>query len=827
MTARTRKKPARGPFAWLPLGLWLAGVLALVRSAALAELVHMRADIAGASEEAIRAWELARAFPSTLLGGLVVGLLAAVLVHEAVILPRAVRGGSRLLAAFVFLAILTLFAGWFTEPEHERARLASGHLFSHLGVQAILAFAITGFLFHFMRANLLGLPSRRLLAGRLASLVALTVGVVAPLLWFWARESRSPRFTQNALAFDFLAAPESWNVIAAAEGAAPRLGIITPAAAAETDSGDKPALHCPPGSIVELEVPPRVGPCVLRAAAGVDRSVRGQMPGGIDSLEVEFEVALDGEPVFRESVRSERIREGVYTPEQWVWRHAGGAAGIAVQPGQKIRLATRILGPPAEVVLPPGYPRVGFGELRLEQPIERARTRATPDAPNVVLVLMDTQRADRMSCYGCERPTTPHLDALAQRGTLFERAYSTASWTWPATASILTGLEPELHGVLSQERCTLQLCFDTLAEVLQERGYTTHAVSCNPLIAPERYFDQGFETFVAPPKIGFKKSDEVMPEVVRWVEAHAAVRFFLYLHLVDPHTPHAPHPEEVRRLGLAAPPGFPERGMDHYNALLQQSARPPDVDQIVPAEHQRWIRDQYDASVATGDRWLGELLTCLHELGLDDRTLVAFTADHGEELFDHGLLEHGHTLHDELVRVPLILAGPGIPAGRRVDRVVSNRHLATTIATRLGARLPQVGDPEDLLADEGSALAQFQTYKGAWRVDDGAGGTRFERMQRLSGLRRGEYVLHWREVDGREPLPEDVRLYESSLDPGESSDASAANPRETRTLLALSRKLLESQRAAAPEFPVGTSESVREMLLEIGYLHDDVEDEER
>jgi hypothetical protein len=118
-----------------------------------------------------------------------------------------------------------------------------------------------------------------------------------------------------------------------------------------------------------------------------------------------------------------------------------------------------------------------------------------------------------------------------------------------------------VHGVLSQEQCTLQLLFDTLAEELQARDYTTHGVSCNPLIAPERYFDQGFETF-DPPRNAFRKSPEVVPSVVRWIEAHAGVRFFLYLHLVDPHTPHTPDATELARLGLSAPGDFPERGMD-------------------------------------------------------------------------------------------------------------------------------------------------------------------------------------------------------------------------------------------------------------------------
>jgi hypothetical protein len=161
-----------------------------------------------------------------------------------------------------------------------------------------------------------------------------------------------PHFTQHVIAHDFLAHRESWKVLEAPAGSAPELGILTPAASQETDSGDKPAMLLPPPSSVELVVPEDAGPCVLRAAAGADKKVRGKMPEGLDAMEVEFELWLDGASVFRERIRSERLRDGVYTPEDWVWRHVGGAAGLAVRPGQTIRLATRIVDAPAGVELP-------------------------------------------------------------------------------------------------------------------------------------------------------------------------------------------------------------------------------------------------------------------------------------------------------------------------------------------------------------------------------------------------------------------------------------------------------------------------------------------
>ncbi len=803
--------------AWLPLGLWLAGALALLRHAAVSEAVRGRANLADPSEQAIQAWGLALEFPGTLLGALVVGLIGALLAHQSVVRPQAVRGGTLAVGLFVFLAELALLSGWAADPPSTRASLAGGRVFGHLGVQAAAALIATAFLFHFARVDAARPTSRRFLRGPLASVVALLLAIVVPLVSLWALRLGAPEFTQRVVAHDFLADRASWKAIESPAGRPPALGILTPAASQETDSGDKPALILAPPSSVELLVPPGVGECVLRAAAGADKTVRGRMPAGIDAVEVEFELWLDGTSVFRESIRSERLREGVYTPADWVWRHVGGDQGLAVRSGQTIRLATRIVGAPASIEFPPGYPRVGFGGLWLERAIERPRATATLEEPNIVLIVMDTQRADRMSCYGYHRETTPNLDALASRGTLYEHAYSTASWTWPSTASILTGLEPEVHGVLSQEQCTLQLLFDTLAEELQSREYTTHGVSCNPLIAPERYFDQGFETFV-PPKNAFRKSPEVVPEVLRWVDAHAGVRFFLYLHLVDPHTPHTPDRVEVERLGRFAPSGFPEQGIDHYNSLLQRIESPPGVEGVVPPAHAQWISDEYDACVATGDRWVGMLLDRLEELGIDDRTLVAFTADHGEELFDHDMLEHGHTLYEELVHVPLILAGPGVRAGNRIDRVVSLRHLAPTLARLAGTQMPQVGDAEDLLSEVGSELAQFQTYKGQWTEPGADGKPRFVKGQHLSGLRSGHLVLHWREPpEERAPGTLDLRLYDATIDPDERQDIGDARASERAGLLERLKGRLEMQRAACPDFPVGTSESTLEMLREHGY----------
>jgi arylsulfatase A-like enzyme len=311
-------------------------------------------------------------------------------------------------------------------------------------------------------------------------------------------------------------------------------------------------------------------------------------------------------------------------------------------------------------------------------------------------------------------------------------------------------------------------------------------------------------------------SDEVIPAVVRWVEGHAGARFFLYLHLVDPHTPHRPHPAELARFELTPPLDFPVNGMDLASARLMQNEGVP-LDEVIPPVHQAWLSDLYDASVATGDRWVGVFLDTLRDLGLNENTVIAFTADHGEELLDHGQFGHGYSIYSELVDVPLILAGPGIRRGLRVASPVSNRHLAPTLARLGGADLPGMGDGVFLLEDVGVDLpVVFQTSKGRW---DGA------RKQTLDGLRMGAWVLHWRESAGAKA--EGVRLFHVPTDPGEQVDVAPGEAERAETLRRLLAARIEAEREYAPAHRVGVGASGLETLIQMGYVDGAEEDEDR
>jgi len=802
---------------WAPVGVLAGLALLLLRLEALLAARQRTLVVPTQEEQELLQWSCAGDIPELALQALVVGLLGARMLAGA-----RLRQSRRPAVAVVSLIALASLAGFPLEAPAVRSQLRGEFSIDDLATLAPLALAIV---------VLLDLATARIAGQRLAARLLSGAGgaVLAGLALLGAAGflhdnlAEAPVFELDEVAHHVLAKPSSFfEVLEQHHVEEPGLGVLAPDVETKSDSADKPTLVMPPPCRVRFTVPQDSGPLILRTAAGLDSEVRhwlevnttradGEPP---PSAEVLATLRVNGRERFRaELVSQASWNKAEFAPGAFVWHHVGGPAGLEVQGGDVIELATSIPDGSTASQIPRNVLRAGFSELLLERRTRVTRTRATPDSPNVVFIVMDTQRADRLTCYGYERPTTPNIDALAARGTLFEHAYSTASWTWPATASLLTGLPSEAHGVVSNDSCTLDLSLTTLAEVLQARGFTTGAFSCNPLIARERYFDQGFEQFDQ--DLGeFRMSDEVTGDIVRWIRGHAGARFFLYLHLADPHTPHRPHPEELDRLGFERPADFPERGMDLYTFELLRNPDHP-----IPEEHRQWIVDQYDASVATGDRWLGEIFRSLDDLGLTEKTVIAFTSDHGEELFDHGLLEHGHTLHDELVRVPLILAGPGVRTGRRVQRIVSNRHLAPTLARLGGAELETLDDDRhafEFLLDEELAeagpdgRARFHTHRGVWQG---------QRQQKLFGMREGPWKIIWR-PDG-ELDRSDVELYSIDLDPEEQHERALNEQRLTKKLVDELSADLALQMEWAPEFRVAAGRSTENTLMDIGYMGED------
>ncbi len=321
-----------------------------------------------------------------------------------------------------------------------------------------------------------------------------------------------------------------------------------------------------------------------------------------------------------------------------------------------------------------------------------------PAAPNVVLVVIDTLRADHVGCYGYAQAATPRLDALAARGTRFAAARATSSWTLPSVASILTGRSAVEHGA---ERVGVALGQGhvTLAETLAAAGYETAAFSANVvLVTPEVGIAQGFDRFdvleIPPPADGSAPvghiatraatADLVTDAVLAWVKGRRdpSRPYFVYVHYFDPHASYAPPRAYAERFGVAAddPLVGPEQ-----NLLVR--GKPP-AEPVLAT-----LRKLYDAEIAFTDHEVGRLLDGLGvERDGAPASVVVVTADHGEEFGDHGGMEHGKTLFDEVLRVPLLIAGSGLPPGRVVEAPVSLVSILPTL-TELAGVPPAAGGP--------------------------------------------------------------------------------------------------------------------------------------
>jgi arylsulfatase A-like enzyme len=334
--------------------------------------------------------------------------------------------------------------------------------------------------------------------------------------------------------------------------------------------------------------------------------------------------------------------------------------------------------------------------------------------PNVLLIVIDTLRADRVGAYGNSRGLTPFLDALAARGTLFERAYAVCSWTVPSVASLLTSRYPTQHHVVNFFSRVPEAEV-TLAERLQQAGWVAGGFSANPNLRTDRGFAQGFDELWTDltPKVDVP-GDTVRSKALAWLDGRWSGRsptpVMLYLQYMEPHEPYDPRepfrsrfvvdddgkpfdPEGALRTVIASqlPTGGRTAGgepmplPDLVKGLAASGRKLSDQD-LAPLVQLKQRRNErlYDGDVAAADDQVRRLFDELGSRGFLDNALVIVMSDHGEEFLEHGGTSHGRTLYEESVRVPLILVGPGIPAGLRVAERVSLIDLAPTLLELLG-----------------------------------------------------------------------------------------------------------------------------------------------
>lgn len=304
------------------------------------------------------------------------------------------------------------------------------------------------------------------------------------------------------------------------------------------------------------------------------------------------------------------------------------------------------------------------------------------DAPSVLLITLDTTRARALGCYGNPFGTTPHLDRLAEEGTLYEQARTVAPVTLPAHASMLTGLYPPRHGLRDNGLWALSGAAETVAERAAAAGVQTGAIVAAPVLHRRYGLAQGFDSYSQPSTAGqsgrlemdYRQADEIADEAIAWWQARAGGPRFLWVHFFDPHEPYRPQPALLERVGGRA----------------------------------------YLAEVAAMDAAIGRLLAAMREDGSLDRSTVLVIGDHGEDFQLHGEPTHSVTCYDTTLRVPFLIRRPGAAgAGQRIRAPVSVADAAPTIASALGLA-PGVGlDGIDLLAAPPDRRGvYFESYVG-------------------------------------------------------------------------------------------------------------------
>ncbi len=420
--------------------------------------------------------------------------------------------------------------------------------------------------------------------------------------------------------------------------------------------------------------------------------------------------------------------------------------------------------------------------------------------PNVVVIVIDTLRADKLGSQGGERGLTPGIDAFAGEGVLFERAFNHAPWTLPACASILSGLHPKEHGAGGQlpNFRALDASVPTLPKVFAAAGYVTHAIVNVAFLGKTFEVTRDFDSLDAE---FYSSNVEVRPAgpttdaALTWLDKRGEEPFFLFVHYFDPHAVYDP-PQPFRRR-FAAPPDREDESFVFGTRRHMEALRAGKL-QLTPPIIRR-AEALYDAEVAYTDSQVERLLDGLRERGLSDDTVVLLTGDHGEEFLDHGGFEHGHTVYDELCHIPLILRAPGLDPGR-VGAVVRHVDIAPTLTelcrvpaaeTFVGLSLLPLAQGED---EPGRSVLAHGNMWGPPRTS-----FRGERFKLITG--------------GGAP-PE---LYDWRADPGETEDLAGDQPDQVQRLEGVLKAVAGHMDALSRGGTADLSPQEAEALRGLGY----------
>lgn len=424
--------------------------------------------------------------------------------------------------------------------------------------------------------------------------------------------------------------------------------------------------------------------------------------------------------------------------------------------------------------------------------------RKVKPGPNIILIVLDTLRADHLGCYGYAKDTSPGLDKFASQGILFEDASAPAPWTLPSHASMMTGYYPNRLG-LNNELRPMPKDVQTLAQMLSRAGFAC-AAAVNSLYLNRKFgFDRGFGEFTFFPEGGEpnESAAEIVQTAKKWISRHQRDRFFLFLHFFDPHSNYSAAPEyEAKFTADYRGPvdGSTAQLMAFRNGFFNLG--PEDV---------KYLTGLYDAEINQLDDRMVTLFGLLEKQGLLASSFVIVTSDHGEEFLDHGGVLHGRTQYQELLHVPLMIAGPGIPANKRIREPVTLVDVTPTVLKLAGltsAMSLEGMDISTLWHNEAAELPERFIFAEA------------DHNNKQDGIKRtvrnNRYKLHYNR------LSENYELYDLARDEKEQNDISDVR---TDIVAKLAEKLKPfSENTRQGSRPVTLSQEEADKLKSLGYL---------
>jgi arylsulfatase A-like enzyme len=443
-----------------------------------------------------------------------------------------------------------------------------------------------------------------------------------------------------------------------------------------------------------------------------------------------------------------------------------------------------------------------------------------------VVVVIDTLRADRVGAYGSRTGLTPHLDALAALGVVFERAYAQSSWTNPSVASLLTSRYQSQHGITTV-LTVLPEAETTLPEVLWLNGWETAGFSANAGISKELGFSQGYKRYEAYPHHTADESpiegnpvraDVVNTDALAWLDAQPAGKpIFLWLQYMEPHFPYLPA-EPLPALDGAPCPNPVEHGM------IQPGGPPPSP------ELMRAVALCYDAEVTAADAAVGAIVDALRRRSRLDHTVLIVTADHGEEMLEHGRVGHGLNLYEEVIRVPLIVATPWQRERRDVDEIVRLVDVAPTILSLAGIAVPKSFEGRSFADLLGRPPGPLASLRALWSSEtappaDGAicdeAFTELLTSPAMKQPRKGQHLMALVEGEEKMIVPEgDVPpvFYDLAQDPGEHGTRDLPPASRDRLQRALGEALEQASRNPTTPSEEALDADTRRRLQMLGYV---------